>query len=180
MRRFILKGGDFACDLLACWECALRSSFLDHLQIKAPDWVYWSLGEFKAGWFGLGISERTCLLWPCPPFRPPTSGVGLVPTPPLHLRGWLFVHLQQLQRLGVGARAPSSEFGAKDKRTTMLLIVLSPSWVEIRRTQAPILIRVLHACVGTHGSPGHVCHWVGTPSLEEEAPWATIFPGWCG
>lgn len=99
---------------------------------------------------------------------------------PIASQGLALVHLQQLQRLGVGARAPSSEFGAKDKRTTMLLIVLSPSWVEIRRTQAPILIRVLHACVGTHGSPGHVCHWVGTPSLEEEAPWATIFPGWCG
>lgn len=40
-----------------------------------------------------------------------------------------------------------------------------------------MLIRVLCACTGTHGSPGHVCHWVGTPSLEEGAPWATMFPG---
>lgn len=77
----------------------------------------------------------------------------------------------------MGARAPSSGLGAKDKRTTMLLMVLSPFWVEIRRTQAPMLIRVLCACAGTHGSPGHVCHWVGTPSLEEGTPWATMFPG---
>lgn len=47
MRRVIPKGGDFACDLPACWECALRSSFLDHLQIKAPTEYIGHLGSSR-------------------------------------------------------------------------------------------------------------------------------------
>lgn len=31
-----------------------------------------------------------------------------------HPSGWVFVHPQQLQRLGGGSRAPSSQLGAED------------------------------------------------------------------
>lgn len=47
----------------------------------------------------------------------------------------------------------SSELGAKDKRMTMLLLVLSPSWVEIQRIQAPMLECFVHVLALTAPRP---------------------------